>query len=239
MAFLWPPDTLARTELKALYHTYTPHTELPATDQPRPLKKWQSACPLQGEEERQIGHLLTISIYSSCSVMVNTFLGNTANSCKNSCRSEEQKREDATSEHADYPTDSDGLTAASSSPSSYPVYEESESPVKKPNTALPGRLKHPTHSILPQWNLLHDGCFRLLRTRNMQTHLKPRTREEQHLKATRQIKKGARRLRTCNLYAESIFPASLLNATLVKTLCWRKRTQRRLPGGGDSSLLSH
>lgn len=129
----------------------------------------------KGRRKGKGGHLLTISIYSSSSVMVNTFLGNTANSCKNSCRSEEQKREDATSEHADYPTDSDGLTAASSSSSSYPVYEESENPVKKPNTALPGRLKHPTHSILPQWNLLHDGCFRLLRTRNMQTNLKPRT----------------------------------------------------------------
>lgn len=33
--------------------------------------------------------------------MLNAFLRNTANSCKNSCRSEEQKREDATSEHAE------------------------------------------------------------------------------------------------------------------------------------------
>lgn len=47
------------------------------------------------------GHLLTVSVYSSSSVMLNTFLRNTANSCKNSCGSEEQKREDATSEHTE------------------------------------------------------------------------------------------------------------------------------------------
>lgn len=46
-------------------------------------------------------HLLTIPIYSSSSVLFNTFLGNTANSCKNRCTSEEQKREDATAEHAE------------------------------------------------------------------------------------------------------------------------------------------
>lgn len=75
-------------------------------------------------------HLLTISIYSSSTVMLNTFLRNTADSCKNSCRSEEQKREDATSEHAEIILQTlVGSQMLQAPPSSYPISEESESPV--------------------------------------------------------------------------------------------------------------
>lgn len=90
--------------MKASYQTYTPHTELPATGQPPPQemheKMGKMLAHTRGRKGKG-GHLLTISIYSSSSVMLDTFLRNTANSCKNSCRSEEQKREDATSEHAE------------------------------------------------------------------------------------------------------------------------------------------
>lgn len=91
-------------------------------------KKWEKCLytPKAGKKGR---HLLTISIYSSSSVMLNTFLRNTANSCKNSCRSKGQKREDATSEHAEIILQTHGLTAASSFPCFYAVSEEPESPV--------------------------------------------------------------------------------------------------------------
>lgn len=148
--FLWPPDTLSRTELKASYQTYTTHTELPTSAQPPPQEPGKVLVYTKGRKSKGT-HLLTISIYSSSSVLFNAFLRNTANSCKNSCRSEEQKREDATAEHAEIILQTDGLTAASSSPSSYRESEESESQYKSPI------LHYLEGSNTPPMALSHNG----------------------------------------------------------------------------------
>lgn len=117
-------------------------------------------------------HLLTISIYSSSSVLFNTFLRNTANSCKNSCRSEEQKREDATAEHAEII-----------------LQTLMGSQLLQAPPGLTGNLKNQKGQY--ESSILHylEGCntsftapshsgwVLLLRTRNMQNHLKPITQE--------------------------------------------------------------
>lgn len=160
-------------------------------------------------------HLLTISIYSSSSVLFNTFLRNTANSCKNSWRSEEQKREDATAEHAEII-----------------LQTLMGSQLLQAPPALTGNLKNQKaqykSSILhylegcntPPTVPPHSGraCFLLLRTRKVQNHLKPITQEEHWLKAKRPVKKGDRRLRSV-ISMESISPAFQYKATLTQKFC--------------------
>lgn len=153
--------------------------------------------------------------------MLNTFLRNTTDSCENICRSGEQRKEKMLLQNMQrYPTDWWALSC-------FKLPQALAQYLKNLKAQHKSQILH----YLEGWNTppTASSHSRTCWTVPASNYWEPETCEaweEHHLKATRAIKKGDRRLRIYKCYIETIFPASLLNPYWQKW-CWRKGTKRR------------